>query len=92
MTKQKIRETLAGINTGMYGQAELATTLEDLGKERVQDTSVLGGMMESLVELADDEKNTKEETERVQKIINKELKAAGIFVGLVVVQNRLVIG
>ena len=72
----KIRETLGGINKGMYGQAELAATLEDLGKERVQDTSVLGGMMESLVELADDEKNTKEETERVQKIINKELGKA----------------
>ena len=69
----KIRETLAGINTGMYGQAELAATLEDLGKERVQDTSVLGGMMESLVELADDEKNTKEEMETsLREILGRE--------------------
>ena len=80
----KIRETIAGINTGMYGQAELAATLEDIGAERVKDTSILGQLMVGLVELSEDEADAKEETERVQKIINQELgKAAGIFAGLV---------
>ena len=69
--KVKILDLVNGINTGMFKQADVAATIEDIGKDQIKDNSQLEKILTRFASLSDKERKAKEDSEKHQKAITK---------------------
>ena len=69
--KVKILDLVNGINTGMFKQADVAATIEDIGKKKIKDNSQLEKILTRFASLSDKERKAKEDSEKHQKAITK---------------------
>ena len=87
--KSKVLDLINGINSGLYNQADVQATLEDLGEKNLSQSSDLGKMLFKFADTADKERVAKEETEASQLRFNKHLGRAGmVFGALLAIANK----
>ena len=69
--KVKVLDLVNGINSGMYKQADIAATIEDIGEEQIANNSSLEKILKRFASMSDKEAKSKKETEEYQAAITK---------------------
>ena len=81
-SKLKVLDLVNGINSGMYKQADVAATIEDIGDKKLKTDSSLAKLLGRFVNLSDKEAKAKKETNEIQEEFNKALGKAGVAFGI----------